>query len=84
MLIDGIARVAHESLRAYRNALGEPSAPNWDGATLAQRERMLETVKHVLTHPDCDLHAVCAGLAVQDFRKARLVRAVILSLMGAQ
>jgi hypothetical protein len=80
MCIDGIARVAHEALRAYRVSIGQPRVPSWDGALLEGRERMLATVRFVLTNQDCDLHSVGASLGERDLRKAELVRAVILSL----
>jgi hypothetical protein len=47
-----IARVVHETLRAYRAALGEEPLPAWDDAPEWQRTATLAAVEFRLANPD--------------------------------
>lgn len=50
--INSVARVCHESMRAYRVALGEPELPPWDEAEDWQVEATLAAIRFRIANPD--------------------------------
>lgn len=47
-----IARVVHESVRAYKEALGQDALPPWDEAPAWMHESSLTAVRDRLANPD--------------------------------
>lgn len=49
---DEIARVVHESVRAWAAAHGEAPMPAWNNAPAWMKASTRESVAHILAHPD--------------------------------
>ena len=49
--IDLICAVAHDTMRSYRSALGEPLLPSWKRAPKWMKEATRSSVTDVLAHP---------------------------------
>lgn len=78
MCIDGIARVVHEALRAFRLACGESRVPPWDGVQPGYRQSMLEAVRGEMS--PAELTTFVGG----DQLKVKLLAGVITSLKDFQ
>jgi hypothetical protein len=51
MALEDIARVCHETNRAYCATLGDPSQPAWESAPVWQRESAIKGVMFTLANP---------------------------------
>lgn len=55
--IESIARVVHETIRAYQSALGETASPAWKAATEAERAATLAGIRYRIRNLDAPASA---------------------------
>ena len=51
MRVEDIAKICHETNRAYREVIGETTSPRWEDAPVWLREATVEGVKFILQNP---------------------------------